>query len=145
MKAQHLHDRITALEEILGQDQSLTGRLRDAYQLEPIHAQILGMLYKRDFVTRDGLYTVLYEGRPESEWPEEKILDVQMCKLRKHLKKRGEKIIIATKWGQGWVLSQDSRSAIKAKLGPRPDAGALPVAPDAPKLSPASSVALQPA
>src|SRR5262249_45350001 len=35
----------------------------------------------REFVTRDGLYKVLYEDRPECEWPEEKILDVQICKL----------------------------------------------------------------
>lgn len=138
--AQHLSDRIAALEEVLGQDQSLTSRLRDAYHLEPIHAQILGMLYKRDFVTRDGLYTVLYEGRPESDWPEEKILDVQMCKLRAHLRKRGDKIVIATKWGQGWVMSQASREVIKATLGRKPDADGLPVAPDAPKLSPAGCV-----
>ncbi len=112
---QRLRDRIEQLEGQLCVDRSTVGRMREAFGLEPIHAQILGMLFSREFVTRDGLYTVLYEGRPECEWPGEKMLDVQMCKLRSALKRAGLEIVIETKWGEGWHIGRDD----KAKVGER--------------------------
>jgi hypothetical protein len=114
---QRLRDRIEQLEGQLCVDRSTVGRMREAFGLEPIHAQILGMLFSREFVTRDGLYTVLYEGRPECEWPDEKMLDVQMCKLRSALKRAGLEIVIETKWGEGWHIGR----ADKAKIGDKLD------------------------
>ncbi|MGA7805561.1 hypothetical protein, partial [Bradyrhizobium sp.] len=99
---QHLLDRIEQLEGILGVDRSTCSRIREALGIEPRHAQIVGMLLSRDFVTRDGLYTVLFESLPECEWPDEKILDVQMCKLRAQLKHNNIKLEIRTRWGEGW-------------------------------------------
>lgn len=116
MGTRELLDRIEQLESLLGVDRSITGRIRELFKLEPLHAQMLGMLLKREFVTRDGLYTVLYEGRPECEWPEEKILDVQMCKMRAHLKREGHDITIITKWGEGWRLIQEDKAKINAAL-----------------------------
>lgn len=134
-----LQDRIEMLEALLGADRSSAGRLREALNLEPLWAQMLGMLYARDFVTRDGLYTVLYEGRPECEWPDEKILDVQFSKLRKFLRLHGNQALadaILTRWGEGWSLTRAGKAIIAAALR-KPDAGALAVVTDAPPLAPA--------
>jgi len=34
----------------------------------------MGMLLKRDFVTHDALYVVLYAARPECDWPDARIV-----------------------------------------------------------------------
>lgn len=112
--AQRLRDRIDALEEILRADRSITGRIREAFKLEPLHADIVAMLLSRDTVTRDGLYTVLYGGLPEAEWPHEKQLDVQICKLRPRLARYG--ITINTKWAAGWSMSREDKAKVRAKI-----------------------------
>jgi hypothetical protein len=104
----------------LGVDRSTNGRIREVLGIEPRQAQIIGMLPSREFVTRDGLYTVLYEGLPECEWPDEKILDVQICKLRVQLKQRDAdrvqvgqsslRLEIKTKWGEGWLMSREDKA-----------------------------------
>ncbi|WP_163150443.1 helix-turn-helix domain-containing protein [Bradyrhizobium uaiense] len=124
---------------MLGVDRSATGRIREAFGIEPMLAQVLGMLLAREFVTRDGLYTVLYEDRPECEWPDEKILDVQICKLRAQLKKRGHKISIVTKFGEGWSIPAVDKMKIRAAITRKPDADGLPAVTDAPPLAPAGA------
>jgi hypothetical protein len=114
---QALHDRLEQYEALLGVDRSTVGRIRDAFGIEPLHAQMLGMFFAREFVTRDGLYTVLYEGRPESEWPNEKMLDVQLSKLRKALKEGGHDIIIQTKFGEGWWMEAGEKAKLRAVIG----------------------------
>src|SRR5436190_13095711 len=84
-----LRDWNEELRRVLGDDQSLNSRLRDVFGLEPGLAPILGMLMKRTRVSQSSLYTVLYAGRPECDWPEPKIMDVQICKLRRKLRKDG--------------------------------------------------------
>lgn len=116
---QALQDRIEALEAILGADKTTERRIREAIGLEPLHAQIIGMLLARDFVTRDGLYTVLYEGRPECEWPDDTALDAQMCKLRRRLQELGIAIEIKTRWGGGWSMSKEDQAKIKSMLASR--------------------------
>src|SRR5260221_2612574 len=101
-EVERLRDRVEQLEEVLGIDRSLTSRLRQAFGLEPGKAPILGMLLARDFVTRESLYIVLYADRPECDWPEEKVMDVQICKLRRILRRHG--IAIETRWGEGWSM-----------------------------------------
>lgn len=113
---QRLRDRVDQLQAIIGVDRSTTGRLRDAFGLEIEQAETVGMLYARDFVTRDGLFTVLYGGRPESEWPNDKSLDALMSKLRKRLGEHG--ITVETKWGEGWFLPPASRSVIRQVIAP---------------------------
>jgi hypothetical protein len=114
---QALHDRLEQYEALLGVDRSTVGRIRDAFGIEPLHAQMLGMFFAREFVTRDGLYTVLYEGRPESEWPNEKMLDVQLSKLRKALKEGGHDITIQTKFGEGWWMEASEKAKLRAVIG----------------------------
>lgn len=132
---QRLKDRIEQLEEVLGVDRSATGRIREALGIEPRHAQIVGMLLSRNFVTRDGLYTVLFGALPDSEWPEETELDAKMCRLRPKLQKFG--ISIETKHGEGWSMSRADKAKLR-RIIDGPDS-ALPVIPpdDTPPLAPA--------
>jgi hypothetical protein len=111
---QRLQDRVDQLLNVLGAHQSLTDRLRAVYGLDVEVAVMFGMLYRRDFVTRDGLYTVMYEDRPECDWPEEKVLDVHLFKLRKAI--QGSGIEIVTKWGAGWSMPAASKALVKEKL-----------------------------
>ena len=126
---ERLRDRVAQLEQVLGIDRSLGGKMRDAFGLEPAFVPILGMIYKREFVTRGGLYTVVYGGRPECEWPDERILDVQICKLRKVLKKFG--ITIKTKWGEGWYMTRANKANVRAALDARAAADAADFLPAA--------------
>src|SRR5258705_13371921 len=63
LETDRLRDRVEQLEQLVGVDRSLTSRLRTAFGLEPGVAQVMGMLLKRDFVTHDALYVVLYSAR----------------------------------------------------------------------------------
>jgi hypothetical protein len=95
-------------------DRSLTSRLRDVFGLEPGLSPILGMLMKRTFVSHSSLYTVLYAGRPEYDWPDAKVMDVQICKLRRKLRKHG--VAIQTRWGEGWGMSMSDKAKVRAIL-----------------------------
>jgi hypothetical protein len=111
-----MRDRVLQLEQILGIDSSETGRIREAFGLEPDLARIMGMLLKRNFVSHESLYTVMYGHRPECEWPDAKVLDVQICKLRRRLKPFA--IVIVTRWGEGWSISVANKVKARAVLDP---------------------------
>lgn len=111
-----MRDRLEQLEQILGIDRSETGRIRQAFGLEPDLARIMGMLLKRNFVSHESLYVVMYGHRPECEWPDAKVLDVQICKLRRRLKPYA--IVIATRWGEGWSMSVPNKVKARAVLDP---------------------------
>jgi DNA-binding response OmpR family regulator len=113
---ERMRDRVLQLEQILGIDSSETGRIREAFGLEPDLARIMGMLLKRNFVSHESLYTVMYGHRPECEWPDAKVLDVQICKLRRRLKPHD--VTIATRWGEGWSISVPNKVKARAVLDP---------------------------
>lgn len=121
MQVQALVDRIEQLEEILGQDRSLVSRLSAIYNLERMHAQIIGIFFKREYVTREGLYIVLFGMRPESDQPTFKFLDLQMHKLRNRLCRGKHRLKIVTKRGEGWQMTRDSRAAIVKALNEHDD------------------------
>lgn len=110
-ETERLRDRVEELERVLGVDMSLTNRLRDVFGLEPGLSPILGMLMKRAFVSHASLYTVLYAGRPECDWPKPKIMDVQVCKLRRKLRKHG--VSIETRWGEGWMMTAADKAKVR--------------------------------
>jgi hypothetical protein len=114
---ERMRDRLLQLEQILGIDSSETGRIREAFGLEPDLARIMGMLLKRNFVSHESLYTVMYGHRPECEWPDAKVLDVQICKLRRRLKPF--EIAIVTRWGEGWSISVANKVKARAVLDPQ--------------------------
>ena len=113
-EVERLKCQIEQLETVIGVDRSATGKLRQALGLEPDQASILGMLLKRDFVTRDGLCTVMYAGRPECDWPDEKVLDVQFCRLRATLKKWD--VAIQTARGEGWFMSKPDKKRLQERI-----------------------------
>jgi len=100
---------------LVGVDRSLTSRLRTAFGLEPGVAQVMGMLLKRDFVTHDALYVVLYAARPECDWPDARIVDVQISRLRRALRRHG--ITIKTQWGEGWLMSAADKASGPRRYG----------------------------
>lgn len=114
-----LQEQIEQLKSALGADRSFAGKLREAFGLEPDLATSLATLYSRPFVTRDTLYTILYSDKPEGECPAVKILDVNICKLRKKVKEAG--IEIVTRWSEGWFLPQESKTIIRQTIAPTSD------------------------
>jgi len=112
MDLQRLQDRVQQLLEVIGADDDLSARLMAAFGLaEKDHAIMLGLLYRRDLVTRDGLYTVLYGDEAEHEWPNDKIMDQRLFKLRASLKVHS--IEVETVRALGWRISRDAKAAIK--------------------------------
>lgn len=111
---QRLKDRIEQLEDVLGVGKPMTERLALSFGIDIELGVFLGMLYRRQFVTREGLYTVMYEGRPECDWPEPKVLDIHLCRLRKVLRTHGATVV--TKWGAGWHMPADSKAIIRERL-----------------------------
>lgn len=119
-EVERLRDRVSQLLQVLGVDEDSTAPLRRAFGgLEPDPARILAMLLKREFVTREGLYTVMYCGRPECDWPDEKVLDVQICRLRARLKQHD--VIIQTARGDGWFMSKADKAKVRALVAVAPD------------------------
>lgn len=109
-----LRDRVEQLERVLGIDQSMTMRLRAALKITPDQAKILGMMLRRSRVSRDGIFDVLYGDKPECDWPDDKVLDVQLSSLRKALKDKG--IAFETFVGDGWSLEPAQKLKLRKLL-----------------------------
>jgi two-component system cell cycle response regulator CtrA len=75
---------------------------------------LLGLLLKRDIVTKELAMTAFYGLRADGEEPEIKIIDVLIHKLRRKLKSYG--IAIATKWGQGWWMTAEAKAIIRGMM-----------------------------
>lgn len=63
------------------------------------------MLRRGTVLSKFAFLDHLYGGMDE---PEMKIIDVFICKLRKKLQQAGAKNVVATVWGQGYMLREDS-------------------------------------
>ncbi|SEQ71000.1 two-component system, cell cycle response regulator CtrA [Faunimonas pinastri] len=100
-----LQDRIEILEAAMGMEFLAPVEFR----LTGSENRVLGVLLKRDLATRNALLAALYrdDGRDQ---PEEKIIDVFICKLRAKLRPFG--LEIATHWGNGWSMTP----AMKARI-----------------------------
>jgi two-component system cell cycle response regulator CtrA len=64
------------------------------------------LLTKEQFMTR------LYSAEDDS--PENRILDVFVCKLRRKLAAAGAAEIVRTAWGRGYLLEEPTAEAISA-------------------------------
>lgn len=106
-EVQRLLDRIEQLQQVIGADSTLVSKLRNAFGLERDHAVMLGMLYQRELVTRDGLYVVLYGDAPEHSWPNDKIMDQRLHGLRTALERHG--VVVQTIRGEGWRISKEAK------------------------------------
>lgn len=116
---QRLQDRVAELEHILGLDRTLTSKIREMFALEPEHAALLAVLYRREFVTRDALYAVLCSDKPECDWPDIKTMDNRIFKIRRKLEGHG--ITIDTTVGEGWSMPAQSRATMRMLIEPRHD------------------------
>ncbi|GBR14896.1 two component response regulator CtrA [Komagataeibacter nataicola NRIC 0616] len=72
------------------------------------------LLRKGMVLTKDAFLNHLYGGMDE---PEMKIIDVFICKLRKKLHVAGAGQLIATVWGQGYVLRDGTPTLPAAPFG----------------------------
>jgi hypothetical protein len=58
-------------------------------ELTPFEAELLSILLKRDAVSLQALWTIMYAARPESDQPLPKTLTVLLCRLRAKLSRKG--------------------------------------------------------
>lgn len=122
----HLHEMVTRLQEQLKmaedelQDMKEKARTIDGKQLDNCYGILFGLtrteglimniLMQRAFVTRQAAMQLMYNMRVDDE-PEEKIIDVYICKARQKLRKFG--INIETNWGQGHMITPDNKMKVK--------------------------------
>lgn len=105
-----LRYRVEELETLLGTAGPAVDGVRAMFRLTNQESKLLGLLAERakygQSVTKDMALRALYFERPDADLPEEKIVDVFICKLRKKLPPT---IRIETNRGNGYFLSGESR------------------------------------
>lgn len=70
-------------------------------------AAIVGLLLRRKVCTKQYLMDAMYSLRATDEAPEQKIIDVFVCKVRKKLGAFG--VEIKTLWGKGYYIEDEVR------------------------------------
>lgn len=110
-----LQEHVLQLRAMLGLEISRERRVQliAAFRLTPHEATLLGVLLNSRLLSKDlALHALVDPG--SDDYPEEKILDVYICKLRKRLKPHG--IEIRTFWAEGYHLAPAERAKIEAVL-----------------------------
>jgi len=114
---QQLRDRVEELEYVIGlrlpnpHDLAMRRLLRGTRQV-PRSAEILGMLLKRELVTRDGFSAVLT--RRNDDPISDKLLDIYICYIRRVIAEHG--IEIETVWGAGYRMTAPNKRKLRALL-----------------------------
>lgn len=103
-----MRERVRQLEQICG----ISFEVPPAMGLSRQQSVLLGLLLKNRLVTKTAVMTALY-GASVGEIPEEKIVDVFICQLRRKLTPFG--VGIETQWGQGWYMTAEHKASC-AKL-----------------------------
>lgn len=106
------NDRLRARIEILEQSFGMDFLPPIEWGLTAHESKVLGVLMKREAVTKEGIMAALYDGRDD---PEIKIVDVFVCKLRRKLKPFG--VEVATLWGRGYQMSAENKRRVTEALG----------------------------
>ncbi len=101
------NEKVCQLESIIGMDQPFPVY----FSLTPQENRLLGALLKMPTVSKSAAMLALYSDRI-SDVPDQKIIDVFVCKLRAKLKPY--EIIIDTVWGVGYSLPRASKEKILA-------------------------------
>jgi hypothetical protein len=121
---QQLRTRLVELEALLGVGNDDVSRLLTVLDATPQQCEIVGFMLRRAVATRNALLTVLFGNRPECDHPEPKLIDVQMVKVKRALRKVG--IEVRTEWGYGgWALAREDKAKLRAMM-----AGETPVVED---------------
>jgi len=85
----------------------------DSVYLTNSERQVFGLLFRRSgaVVNRYALYDHLYSLKPECDWPDVKVVDVYVHKIRRKLRALG--IEIRTHWGVGYAVMPPQATAGK--------------------------------
>jgi two-component system cell cycle response regulator CtrA len=105
-----LRDRIDELEGVLGQDDEVIFRIRLVLGLTTTQAKFMSLLLRREAVTYEQAFTVLYGTRPENEQPGDNMISILVCHCRRKLKRFG--VTIETVWGEGHHLTAANKKII---------------------------------
>lgn len=110
-----LRTRIIELEALIGIGNDDVSRLLTVLDATPQQCEIIGFMMKRAVATRSALITILYGNRPQCDYPDPKLIDVQMIKVKRALDKVGIKV--HTEWGYGgWSLSKADKARLRAMM-----------------------------
>ena len=104
-----LEARVTELEEGLLAD--FEPEMQVAFGLSPKQSRLLGVLARRQQVSKDMAMAVLYGG--ETDPPSDKILDVFICKIRRAI---APNYRIKTIFGVGWFMPADQRAELRERF-----------------------------
>lgn len=102
-----LEERVRQLEGVLKDDSWVPA----GWGLTAIETTIINVLLKRSIATKEAIHAALY-GDDDDGGPDEKIIDVHICKLRPKISPFG--LSIDTVWGQGFRLPPDSFAVLDA-------------------------------
>lgn len=108
---ERLRDQVQMLQEALGSNWMPPIELG----LTPAEGSVVGCLMKFDYVSKDRLMAALYDGRPDADEVEPKIVDVFICKIRKKFRPYG--FLVDTLWGRGYALSAATKASINRMKG----------------------------
>lgn len=108
-----LRERVYYLERMLLGDGEV---MPPEFKLTSKEGQLLNALLARDILTKEQIMTALYSDRP-NEIPEQKIVDVFVCKMRPKLEPFG--ITIETVWGHGYSLTPESKTELRGLIEAR--------------------------
>lgn len=113
---ERLQSRIDALEAVIAEKLPLSSQLRSALGIEPILADTLELLMRRETVMRSGLFVHLFGAERDGDQPAngQNGLDVITTKLRRALDPHG--IGFEAVWGVGWRMSRADKAKLKALL-----------------------------
>jgi two-component system, cell cycle response regulator CtrA len=103
-----LRERLATLEALLMETDM---PVPVEWRLTGSEARVFGVLVNKPVATKEAILTALYWDRATDEEPDQKIIDVFVCKLRKKLAPFG--VEIATLWGRGWTLHPDVREQFR--------------------------------
>jgi DNA-binding response OmpR family regulator len=87
--------------------------MQDTFRCQPLEAKIISLLaVTPGTLTKETILSRLYQD--DDGWPEAKIIDVTICKIRKRLAPLGIKV--ETMWSRGYRMAPACRAKIKALL-----------------------------
>ena len=98
---EELRERIMVLEQMLGARDGVP----EQFGFKGNPQKVLGMLLRREFCSKESMMTVLYGDQVLP--PDDGVLAVMVCRLRKRLSPIG--VEIETVWGQGWRMTAKSK------------------------------------
>jgi hypothetical protein len=108
-EVRRLNDRIEMIEDALSSE--LQGWFCPG--LTATQKRVVALLVKKRFATKSAIMAFLYSDRADDP-PEEKIVDVMICKIRPKLPPGCE---IRTVWGEGFELTEASIRILKGLAG----------------------------